>query len=391
MGLLGNNGGIMNTIRCDEQSYLIWKWHPQGSIGGASSRENAIRWGSSLSVKPGSVAAFLYRANGSYHMDYIEGPYDDVIKTSNLPVIASIIGAAYNGGTPFQAEIYFINLANIIQCKFGVPFFDVYDPRSMDYAVPVAVRGSISFKISDYHNFIEIHRLDNFSVEDFHKQIQDAVIRYVKSVITNVPIEEGIPVLHLERKIEEINNIIEDKIRNRMIKDFGVVVSGVDISDIEMDRGSEGFQMLKKVTSDVTTEALLAQKERTLNDIREGRNNEGVSQYMDTMVNPMNFMQGKYKGNSTFNNAKEVSKETQPPLVSSNSQYNVAINGQPAGPYDFQKLSELVGAGTLTKESLVWKSGMANWERAGEIEELGNLFNQTPPPIPGGMPPIPLN
>ena len=77
--------------------------------------------------------------------DFIEGPFDQILKTANLPVLASIVGLAYEGGTPFQAEVYFINLAKIIQVKFGVPFFDVYDPRFADFGVPVAVRGTGRF------------------------------------------------------------------------------------------------------------------------------------------------------------------------------------------------------------------------------------------------------
>ena len=61
--------------------------------------------------------------------DYIVGPFAQTIKTANLPILANIVGLAYEGGTPFQAEVYFINLAQIIQVKSGVPFFDVYDPR----------------------------------------------------------------------------------------------------------------------------------------------------------------------------------------------------------------------------------------------------------------------
>ena len=51
-------GGFMDEIRCDEPSYLIWKWHPKGSQQGNNNRENAIRWGSSLRVKDGEVAVF---------------------------------------------------------------------------------------------------------------------------------------------------------------------------------------------------------------------------------------------------------------------------------------------------------------------------------------------
>lgn len=61
--------------------------------------------------------------------DFIVGPYDDTIKTANFPILTGIVGLAFGGESPFQAEVYFINLAGIIQVKFAVPYFDVYDPR----------------------------------------------------------------------------------------------------------------------------------------------------------------------------------------------------------------------------------------------------------------------
>ena len=108
-------GGFMDEIRCDEPSYLIWKWHPSGSQLGENNRENSIRWGSSLRVKDGEVAVFVYKQKDGTLQDFIVGPYDEIIKTSNFPILASIVGLAYEGGTPFQAEVYFINLAQIIQ------------------------------------------------------------------------------------------------------------------------------------------------------------------------------------------------------------------------------------------------------------------------------------
>lgn len=45
MGLFGKPkaGGFMDEIRCDEASYLIWKWHSNKSEYGNNNRENAIR------------------------------------------------------------------------------------------------------------------------------------------------------------------------------------------------------------------------------------------------------------------------------------------------------------------------------------------------------------
>jgi len=274
-------GGFMDEIRCDEPSYLIWKWHPAGSVSENDSRENAIRWGSSLRVKDGEVAVFVYKQENGLMQDFIVGPFDQTIKTNNLPVLASIVGLAYDGGTPFQAEVYFINLARMIQVRFGVPFFDVYDPRFDDFGVPVAVRGTISFRIENYREFVKLHRLSSFNLEDFQRQIRDAVIRYVKDTVANAPAANNIPVVQIETKTAQINDTIEYDISERLKENFGVVVSGVDISAIEVDKSSEGYRHLMSVTKDIAGATTKAEAEAKIRDIYakqriEAENYEGT-------------------------------------------------------------------------------------------------------------------
>ena len=43
-----NEGGLMDTIRCDEKDFLIWKWRPEGQDVNSTNKENAIRTGSSI-------------------------------------------------------------------------------------------------------------------------------------------------------------------------------------------------------------------------------------------------------------------------------------------------------------------------------------------------------
>ena len=208
MGLFsrGNSGGMMNVIRCDEQEYIVWKWRPEGQDVNSTSRENSIRWGSSLRVKDGEVAVFVYKQQNGTMQDFIEGPFDETIKTANFPVLSSIIGLAYGGDSPFQAEVYFINLQGNTQLRFAVPYFDVFDPRLPDHGVPMSVRGTITFNITDYRGFIKLNRLINFDHEQFLKQIKAALQKYVKGVVMNVPQEMGIPVVQMERQILNINN-----------------------------------------------------------------------------------------------------------------------------------------------------------------------------------------
>lgn len=68
-------------------------------------------------------------------------------------------------------------------------------------------------------------------------------------------------------------------------------------------------------------------------------------------------------------------------------QYMVGVNGQPAGPFNWVQLQQMVQGGQLTQQSLVWKQGMQAWELAGSVAELVPLFQGTAPQMPG-MPPM---
>lgn len=424
-------GGFMDEIRCDEPSYLIWKWHPRGVPQGAGDRENAIRWGSSLRVKDGEVAVFVYKQKDGTIQDYILGPHDQTIKTSNFPVLASIVGAAYDGGTPFQAEVYFINLAQIIQVKFAVPFFDVYDPRFLDFGVPVAVRGTISFKISDYKEFIKLHRLQAFNLNDFQKQIKDAVARYTKNIVANAPAEHNIPVIKLENKIAIINDALESDVIKRLEATFGVNVSNVDIASIEIDKASEGYRQLISVTKDVTTAKIEAETTDYVERIRIQREEGQYAQHKQTQssnlgafqiekqaevgiagadalgqmgstgsgtvslggdagFNPAAMMAGMAVGgavgqniagtmNNMMTNTQPQMGMTPPPLPT--TVYHIAVNGQTSGPFDRNTLTQMALSGQLLPSSLVWKQGMTEWTKADSVDELKDLFMPPVPPV----------
>ncbi len=425
-------GGFMDEIRCDESNYLIWKWRPAGTQAGNNNRENAIRWGSSLRVKDGEVAVFVYSQYNGTAQEYIEGPCDLILTTANLPILASLVGLAYEGGTPFQAEVYFINTSRIVQVKFGVPFFDVYDPRFSDFGVPVAVRGTVSFHIADYREFIKLHRLVTFSTDDFNRQIRDTVSRYVKDTVANAPAAHNIPVVQLESKTAQLNDVIEYDLGERLKESFGVVTSGVDIGAIEIDKTSDGYRHLMAVTKDITTEKIEAQTKDYVERLRIQREEEQYAAHKHTQSANIGAFKvekqaevgsagaqalGQMSANSAgdvntssgsgFNmaglmasmaiggavgqniagtmnnimndNRQNFQKTSMPPIPT--AAYYVAVNGQAAGPFDVSALAQMSVSDQLTADSLVWKSGMAQWIRADETDDLKGLFKTTPPPL----------
>lgn len=439
MGLFGSKseGGLMDVIRCDEQEYLVWKWRPSGEAN-STKKENAIRYGSSLRVKDGELAVFVYQQKDGAMHDFIVGPFDQTIKTANFPILTNIVGSAFGGSSPFQAEIYFINLSGNIQVRFGVPYFDVFDPRFLDFAVPMSARGTITFNLTDYHAFIKLNRLINFDLDDFNKQIKDAVTKYVKAVITNIPAEHGMPVLQMERKIMEINDLITQFLAPRLASDFGVNLKSIDLATIEVDKESDGYAELRKVTAEQTTKTTEAQTnvqvknmedmqainaqnlEESLRIQREEAqriqqlqtetnfiHTHALNQQTDVLktgaeslgsmanvgsgggMNPAGIMTGMMMGGALgnqmagmMNNMGQNMQQQNTPPPPPVSSYNVSINGQTSGPFTIPQLQQMILNGQLTRTTYLWKQGMNNWEEADKIQEVSNLFGAVPPPPP---------
>lgn len=438
-----DEGGLMDIIRCDEQEYLIWKWRPSGEAN-STKKENAIRYGSSLRVKDGELAVFVYQQKDGSMQDFIVGPYDQTIKSANFPILTSIVGAAFGGDSPFQAEVYFINLSGNVQIKFAVPYFDVFDPRFLDIAVPMAARGIITFNITDYKGFIKLNRLINFELEDLKKQIKDAVTKYVKGVITNIPAENGIPALQMERKLLEINEIVTAYLKPRLEADFGVNLKGFDLAAIEADKESQGYAELRKVTAEQTIRTTVAQADvniKNLEDTQEinAQNMEetlriqreeaqraqklqsetnfigahALNQQTEVLktaaenlgnmgnmdmgggggMNPAGMMTGMMMGGAMGSQmagmmnqmGQNISQQQNTPPPPPQIQYSISVNGQVSGSFNWQQLQQMAQSGQLTKNTYVWKQGMANWELAGNVQELASLFGAVPPPPPPAL------
>lgn len=443
MALFGkkSEGGMMDVIRCDEADYLIWKWRPSGQAN-STSKENGIRWGSSLRVKDGEVAVFVYKQKDGTAQDFIAGPFDETIKTANFPVLTGIIGLAYAGQTPFQAEVYFINLAGNIRLPFGVPFFDVHDPRFQDFPVSVSARGSFIFRIEDYRGFIKLHRLVNFDLAQFKLLVRDAVIRYTKGTIINAPADHNLPVLQIERKLLDLNEVIAPRVGQALAQDFGVQMVRLDLEAIEVDKDTEDYKKLRSVTADL--EVAMRQKQNDVNmrnlddtqainaeNMRESlavqRNAAEEFQRLRTQdqfiaahqinrqsdvlqsaaeslgqmgnvdlggggsggggFNPVGIMTGLALGGAMGNQMAGMATAAgqtmmQPRVVPPpipQVQFNVQLAGQNAGPFGTEQLAALARSGQLVRSTFVWKAGMPGWQAAGEVGELAGLFQPEPP------------
>jgi membrane protease subunit (stomatin/prohibitin family) len=261
MGLFSSKkeGGMMDMIRCDEQEFLIWKWRPEGNEVNSTNKENAIRWGSSLRVKDGEVAIFVYKQKTGVMQDFIEGPFDETIKSANFPILASIIGLAFDGGTPFQAEVYFINISKVVQFSARVPYFDVFDFRFIDFGVKCAVQYQLLTQIMDYKEFIKIHRLSNLTPEELNQKMKPVIDRHLKSLVINIPRLNNIAVVQIETQLDEVNIQAEVRLKPEIEKVFGIQINNLSIDKIELDKDDEQYKKLRELTADINEKRIKTQ------------------------------------------------------------------------------------------------------------------------------------
>lgn len=257
----------------------------------------------------------------------------------------------------------------------------------------------------------------------------------MKDTIANAPSAHNIPVIQIESKTAQINDAVEYDISERLKESFGILVSGVDIGAIEIDKTSEGYRQLMAVTKDVAAIRVEAETQDYVERLRIQREEGQYAMHKQAQTANIGAFQVEKQaevgiagaqalgqmgangagdvnlsgGGDGFNMAAVmasmavggavgqniagamnnimggINQQTTPgavpppiPVVA----YHVAINGQAAGPFDMSVLAQMVADGQLTTDSLVWKNGMAQWAKAGTLDDLKVLFANAMPPIP---------
>jgi len=362
----GKEGGIMDMIRCDETDFLIWKWRPNAQMAaGASKKENNIRYGSSLRVRPGQAALFLYQNKGEY--DIITGPFDDVVKTDNMPVLASIVGLAYKGGTPFQAEVYYINLAKGMEIPFTVPFFRVIpaEPEYKAYNIEVAVKGAMAFQVpSDKDSlkyFLEAWGSSDTSMQVFTNKVKTILNQEIKQIVSNAPKDTGIFIMHFNSLIGEMGHYILCRIQEKIIQRFGVFASDVIIEDIRYDEESEAYQRLKHLTEDQAHRYNLENEKTTLLSFEIQRETMRIDATIrNQSAQEMAKMQMEHIKDITARMREE-------------SQFAQRLQSEQAAKQaSLGSESAYINAHSINKQSEVLKAGMHNLGQMGSMDLGGH-------------------
>lgn len=330
---------------------------------------NEIKMGARLIVRESQVAVFIDKGQ----LADVFTPGDYVLETDNLPVMSTLEGWRHGFQSPFKAEVYFVSTRRFTDLKWGTK--NPITLRDAEFG-PVRLRafGSYVIRVSDAARFIrEIVGTDgHFSTDEIASQLRNLIVSRFADVLG----ESRIPVLDMAANYDELGRFVTQRIHDDFL-DYGIDLKKMLVENISLPPAVE--EVLDKRTSMGVIGNLQQYTQfQTANALEDAAKNPG-GMAAGGMGMGMGFAMAEQMARGM---GKDQTGGATPPPLPDQVSYHVALDGQSQGPFELTALKGYVGQGRLTRDTLVWKSGMAQWTRAGDVAELSALFENVPPPLP---------
>lgn len=349
----------------DSNDTLVWRFERY---------DNEIKNGAKLTVRQSQVAVFVNE--GKIADLFTEGMYE--LTTQNLPILSTLKGWKYGFSSPFKAEVYFINLRTFTDNKWGTK--NPIMLRDPEFG-PIRLRafGNFSIRVNDPKKLLEeiVGTDGHFTVDEINAQLKTLAVTRFSDAIG----ESRIPVLDLASNYDELSSLMRTKM-NPDFAPYGLELTLFLVENISLPPAVEealdkrsSMGILGNLNQYTQFQAANAMEQAAKNP--GGDASAGIGMGMGFAVaNQMSqHMMNPQVGSSQPGQAS-------PPPLPGQKPYFAALNGQQAGPFPVDQLKQKTQSGEITRETLVWCEGMANWTKAGDVAELRPLFASMPPPLP---------
>lgn len=340
---------------------------------------NEIKNNAKLVVREGQTAVFINE--GQLADIFSPGTY--TLSTQNLPILSTLQGWKYGFNSPFKAEVYFVSTKNFIDQKWGTknPLI-LHDSRFG--MVEIRAFGAYTFKITEPGTFIKeiVGPQQTFTTQDITNQLKSIIV----TRFTDAVGESNLPIEAYASNLNELSEAIFGYMKDDFTA-YGMDITKFLIENISMpdDVKKEIFELsrLNTVDLDKLTKMKAAKAMEAAANNPSGTSGMGVGLGAG-MAMAQQMMQSMAPGNTTppsTTQSNAANTSDTPPPIPGEVEYYIAIGGKQNGPYNMQMLEKLAQEQVMTRETLVWKKGMAEWAKADSCADLQSLWTLMPPPL----------
>ncbi len=338
---------------------------------------NEIKNGAKLIVRESQSAVFVKEGQ----VADVFGPGHYELNTNNMPIMSTLLGWKHDFESPFKSEVYFVNTKLFTNQKWGTQ--NPIPLRDADFGViRIRARGNYNFRVSDPKQFIKDISGTNshFKTENMEDELRAQVI----SQFTDALAELKLPALDLAAQYNELGSTIE-KFVNERFAQYGLALQQFLIENISFPPEVEAA-MDKRAQMGVLGNMDQFMKFQTANAVENASKNPGeVGGMMGAgMGMGMGMNMAQQMAGMAAQQAPQAAPAVgaAPPPPPPAAGYHIAVNGQQSGPFDMNTLTGMISSGQISRETMVWKAGMAGWAKAGDQPDLAGLFGAVPPPPP---------
>jgi membrane protease subunit (stomatin/prohibitin family) len=333
-------------------------------------RGNEIKNGARLTVREGQAAVFI--DEGELADVFEPGMY--TLETANLPVLSTLRGWKHGFQSPFKAEVYFVSTRQFTDQKWGTK--NPVMLRDPEFG-PVRLRafGTYAVRVKDAGAFIKeiVGTEDTFTSDEISGQIRNILI----ARFTDALGESGIPVLDMAAHQDELGKALAGRVQQDL-DGYGLELRTLLVENISLPPAVE--EALDKRTSMGVVGDLRAftqyQAAEALGDAARNPGGGGLA------AGGLAAGLGMAMGNQVAQGIAQPAAGAAPPPLPPAPEYYAGIDGKQAGPFREAALRDEIRAGRVTRETLVWTQGMAEWKPAGDVEGVARLLGAVPPPLP---------
>lgn len=185
---------------------IVYRWPPHGP--------GSIRLGSQLTVRESQAAVFF--RDGQALDTFYAGRH--TLGTLNLPLLQRIINIPFGGRTPFQAEVYFVNLRTLTNLKWGTPTPVPF--RDTELAmIRLRAFGLFTCRVSEPQLFV--NKVVGTEARYDHESVASWMREFIVSRFTDTLGETLDTVFNLPRLYDEIGIATRERCRHDFDK-FGI-------------------------------------------------------------------------------------------------------------------------------------------------------------------------
>jgi membrane protease subunit (stomatin/prohibitin family) len=373
----------MDRIRGEFIDILEWTDDSRDTIVWRFPRyENEIKMGARLVVRESQAAVFVNE--GQLADVFPPGTY--TLHTQNMPVLSTLKGWKYGFESPFKAEVYFVNTRQFTDFKWGTqnPII-LRDPEFG--MVRVRAFGAFAARVSDPAALLrELAGTDpQFRTEEVGEYLRQLVVSKLGSALGSA----NVPLLDLAARQEGIGQqlagILTEDLASVGIAIPKFVIENISVPpEVEAAIDTRSRMGIAGNLDDYTRfQAANAIGTAAANPGAGGEGvGLGVGMALGQRIAQGLTPQAPAAPAAVPAPAAPAPAAAVPPPLPTAVQWFVAVGGQQQGPYEANALAGLVGSGGLTRATLVWHNGLANWQPAEQVAELAPLFANVPPPLP---------